>query len=299
MYVICPNCKYPELIMSPEGKKGLKSICKSCGNSNVHDAQHKAGKIILAQLQKGKPLGGDIQKDDIKNENDMGPTTGGMGIVDDDMGEKKKKKKEKKEDISDLDTDLTLESRRLNNVITHLNKVMKDETDITSKEIYDFLMDYKMRYQLTDESLHLIALCGVFGPSKNIVKHWDTYEELFLSLVKLDGKLGLEHFMQSVVLYFIKQYNEELGKFGPTFMKKMLDNNLIGETFILEWYDQTKRLDKESMLYSKKSERKFREMLVDFIEWMKNAETEDAETTADESTVRNGTTAGDDDDDDD
>ena len=38
MYVICPNCKYPELIMSPEGKKGLKSICKSCGNTNTHDA---------------------------------------------------------------------------------------------------------------------------------------------------------------------------------------------------------------------------------------------------------------------
>jgi hypothetical protein len=52
-----------------------------------------------------------------------------------------------------------------------------------------------MKYELTSESLHLIALCGVFGPSKNIVKHWDTYEELFLSLVKLDGKLGLEHFI--------------------------------------------------------------------------------------------------------
>ena len=79
--------------------------------------------------------------------------------------------------------------------MTHLQKVMKEETDIRSTEIYDFLLDYKMKYQLTNESLHLIALCGVFGPSKNIVKHWDSYEELFLSLIKLDGKLGLEHFM--------------------------------------------------------------------------------------------------------
>ena len=99
------------------------------------------------------------------------------------------------------------------------------------------MLDYKMKYELPNDSLHLIALCGVFNPSKNIVKHWDTYEELFLSLVKLDGKLGLEHFMQSVVLYFIKQYNEELGKFGPTFMKKVLDNNLISEKFIIEWYE--------------------------------------------------------------
>ena len=141
-----------------------------------------------------------------------------------------------------------------------------------------------MKYGLTNESLHLIALCGVFGPSKNIVKHWDSYEELFLSLVKLDGKLGLEHFMQSIILYFIKQYNEELGKFGPTFMKKLIDNNIVGDKWILEWYDQNKRLDKESMLYSKKSERKFRELLIAFVDWVKTAETEDAETTADETT---------------
>lgn len=46
-YVCCPNCKYPELIMSLDGKKGIKSICKSCGKSNTHDAMHKAGKVIV------------------------------------------------------------------------------------------------------------------------------------------------------------------------------------------------------------------------------------------------------------
>jgi hypothetical protein len=92
MYVICPNCKYPELIMSPEGKKGLKSICKSCGNTNKHDAQNKAGKIILQQLQEGKQIGGDIGTSDIKDENDIG----GMGVTsdnEDDIVDIKKKKK--------------------------------------------------------------------------------------------------------------------------------------------------------------------------------------------------------------
>ena len=41
-----------------------------------------------------------------------------MAYEDDTMDKKKKKKA--KEDISDLDTDLTLESRRVNNVMTHL-----------------------------------------------------------------------------------------------------------------------------------------------------------------------------------
>ena len=49
-YVICPGCKYPELIRSVEGKKGLKSICKSCGRTNQHDDSHKAGKVIIKDL---------------------------------------------------------------------------------------------------------------------------------------------------------------------------------------------------------------------------------------------------------
>ena len=33
--------------MSLDGKKGIKSICKSCGKSATHDAMHKAGKVIV------------------------------------------------------------------------------------------------------------------------------------------------------------------------------------------------------------------------------------------------------------
>ena len=56
--------------------------------------------------------------------------------------------------------------------------------------------------------MHYIALCGVFSPSRNIVKYWDLNEELFIKLVNIDGKLGLEHFMQSLVLYFVRKYKD-------------------------------------------------------------------------------------------
>ena len=122
--------------------------------------------------------------------------------------------------------------------------------------------------------MHYIALCGVFSPSRNIVKYWDLNEELFIKLVKIDGKLGLEHFMQSLVLYFIRKYKDELSRFAPTFLKKLLDNNTIGEKYIQEWFDKTIRLDKDSMLYDKKAEMKFRDLVTDFVEWMKTAEIE-------------------------
>ena len=65
MYVICQGCKYPELIHSVEGKKGLKSICKSCGKTNIHDGGHKAGKIIIQYLQSNTaPIDDDMTEND-------------------------------------------------------------------------------------------------------------------------------------------------------------------------------------------------------------------------------------------
>ena len=107
-----------------------------------------------------------------------------------------------------------------------------DEPDITNEELLTYLKEYKAKLNLIDECLHYIALCGVFAPRRNIVKYWDLNEDLFVQLVKMDGKLGLDHFMQSLVLYFIRQYKDELSQYGPTFLKKLLDNNTLSEKFI-------------------------------------------------------------------
>jgi len=111
-------------------------------------------------------------------------------------------------------------------------------------------------------------MCGVFPPSRNIVKHWDVNEDLFLELVKNDGALGLDHFMQSLVLYFIRKYKDQLSRFSATFLKKLLDKNVISEKFLQDWFDKTIRLDKDSDLYDKKAEKKFRDNITDFITWM-------------------------------
>jgi len=49
-YVICPNCKYPELRMEVSGKN-LTSKCNSCGKSHTHDNTHKAGKALINHLK--------------------------------------------------------------------------------------------------------------------------------------------------------------------------------------------------------------------------------------------------------
>ena len=45
-YILCSNCKYPELTRMVDGKN-LKSQCNSCGREQTHDALHKAGKEII------------------------------------------------------------------------------------------------------------------------------------------------------------------------------------------------------------------------------------------------------------
>lgn len=52
-------------------------------------------------------------------------------------------------------------------------------------------------------------------------------------------------------------------------MKKLIDENILKDKFVLEWADKTIRLDKESLLYDKKAEKQLRDILEQFIEWLK------------------------------
>ena len=88
--------------MSLEGKKGLKSICKSCGKSATHDALHKAGKIMVQALQQG----GKLKKQDIDNVeavDDVNATT----LENVELGATAEG------DDSDMGGELTLESKRI------------------------------------------------------------------------------------------------------------------------------------------------------------------------------------------
>jgi hypothetical protein len=49
---------------------------------------------------------------------------------------------------------------------------------------------------------------------------------------------------------------------------------VLTEKFILGWFDKTFRLDKDSGTYDKKAEKKFRDLVEAFINWLKNADSE-------------------------
>jgi len=64
--------------------------------------------------------------------------------------------------------------------------------------------EYGMSGEMHADFDHYLALCGLFPPKRNIIKHWATNEDVFLSFVRKQGNVGIEHFMQALVLYFIR-----------------------------------------------------------------------------------------------
>lgn len=266
-YVICKGCKYPELAMFIEGKNDLKSRCNSCGTTNVHDGTHKAGKALLAHYKDGGKVKMDITKNKLDDAEDH---------EDDDQEEQIKTKKKTDEDISDVDDDLAPASRRVQLVITAISTLMKDKKDAkaSDKEINNSVIDaldkYADKYGITVDFMHYITFCAVFPPTYNICKNWTKHEEIFIDLVKREGKIGIEHFMQSIMVYFVRVYHKELGKYMETFLNKLVQQNVLNEKFLIDWADKTIKLDKDSGLYDKKADRKFRESCEKFIEYLKN-----------------------------
>lgn len=176
-------------------------------------------------------------------------------------------------EISDKEDELSWDSKRIAKITADLHKMSVDELK-DNDQVYEILSDSKADLGITHDFLFYTALVGLFPPSRNILKNWSANQEVFVKLVKDEGLSGRDHFMQSLCLYFIKKYNSEMSKFAPTFMKKLVDENIMSDKFLIQWYDKEIKLDKDSGLYDKKSERKFRELNEQFIEWLRNAESD-------------------------
>ena len=138
--------------------------------------------------------------------------------------------------------------------------------------ITNLLYEGSEKYELPMEFLHYVALSGLFPPSRNILKNFSENEEVFMNLVKGNAsrsKSGKDHFLQAVILYFVRLYKDELNKYAPTFMKNLVEENIISEKFLLDWYDKEVRLDKNSFTYDKKAEKKFRDIIQQYVDWLK------------------------------
>lgn len=85
-------------------------------------------------------------------------------------------------------------SRRIDKIIAVFNGLSKDE--LKDNEVIQSVLDEnKMTYGLNYEFQHYVCLSGLFTTKRNIVKNWKYNQQIFVDLVKAEGKVGVEHFM--------------------------------------------------------------------------------------------------------
>ena len=100
------------------------------------------------------------------------------------------------------------------------------------------------------------------------MKTWKTYEKAFITLVSQDGKIGIKHLLQSIILFFQVRHPQQ-AKFAATFMKLLVcDQDVFSEEFIIKWFNKKTKLDKACALYDRKAEKAFRGNIESFVKWL-------------------------------
>jgi hypothetical protein len=119
----------------------------------------------------------------------------------------------------------------------------------------------------TGEFRYWVLMCALFNGdgTRNMVKFWKDHEKAFLTLVQQDGKIGIKHLLQSIILFFVRRHPEQL-KFVPTLMKLIVcDQEVFSEEFVIKWFNRKSKLDKGCALYDRKAEKTFRGSIEAFV----------------------------------
>ncbi len=181
-------------------------------------------------------------------------------------------------DVSDLENDLVYTSRRVLKSVDmlKLSKEQKMEEGVADKELSIHLineLDQLMyKYKLSKDFMHYVALCAIFPANYNICKHWSKHEDIFIDLVGREGNIGMEHFLQALIVYFIRHMDKAFVKYAPTCMYNLWKEDVLSEKFILAFANKEIKLDKDSGLREKKCEKKFLEAIEPFIDFLNTAE---------------------------
>ena len=138
-----------------------------------------------------------------------------------------------------------------------------------------------MQLNVTPEYKLYIALCGIFGPHRNIVKKWDTFEEVFTSMAAQDEDNGNKHLFQAIIQFFINKYPQHQ-KFAAALCKKLYDNSVLEDEFFVKWHGKQAKLDRDSKLHDRQAESAMRPLLNEFVQWLTSAEYDEEEAYGEE-----------------
>lgn len=302
-YVLCTNCKYPEMVLRVKnGAVGGK--CNSCGTRSVLDNVHKLAAYILkcppknsSEFKKGedkekekekgkeeKPKKGEKvkeEKEDKKGKHDK-------------EGEKKEEKTAEEKKEAEEEKALKLAAQQI--VVTVTFKDIEDELIEKTREVYEQYSKIenfddkpeevskiiKSTREIVPEEHHnkipYILFNAIFGV--NIAKEVEknkailskAYEEFGTRDHELDTLLSLERFL------LVRNLSQDFEKYIPTILKFFYDEDLLSEEFLIDW-DKGKLNPKLIMdfRYQRPVDEKFKACSKPIINWLNEEEGDEEE----------------------
>lgn len=305
-YVLCPNCKYPEMVLKiKHGSVG--GTCNSCGTRSVLDNAHKLAAYILKNPPKdSSEFKGDKKKDGAKKDE---KEEKGKEDKDDKKKHKEKEKEKEKEKHGHHGHghEQKAEDKKGENAEEEKEEVKGKEVHqvvFTFKELEEDLIQkvtqvYKQHANVDtfDEKPEVVS--KIIKAAKEIVpeEHANkipyilfnavfdvniakevnknraiisqAHEELKTWEPELDTLLNLEKFL------LVRNNSFVFEKYVPTILKFFYDEDLLSEEFLVDWYEG--KFNSKFIMdwrYLKNVDEKFKKASKPIIQWLKDEEVE-------------------------
>lgn len=301
-YVLCTNCKYPEMVLRVK-HGAVGGVCNSCGTRSVLDNAHKLAAYILKcppknssefKGKEGKEGKEEKEKTEKGKKGEKEDKKHGKhdkeahDKKDDKKHEDKKEEKKEAEEekivkqaapqivtvtFKDLEEELIQKVQQEYQKIKvdtfedkpeEVNKIIKSTREIVPEE-YSNKIPYILFNAIFD-----VNIAKEVGKNKAILSK--AYEELETRDHELDTLLTLERFL------LVRNTSQNFDKYIPTILKFFYDEDLLTEEFLLDW-DSGKFNPKLIMdwRYQKSVDEKFKNASKPIIKWLKDEEADEEE----------------------
>jgi len=263
-YVLCPNCKYPELVLNVKGGV-LSASCNACGKVSKLDNNHKVVKFVI----KYPPTNLTEIASNLKHHHQHVAPSSGSGSSD---NEEEKKK----------DDDFSKSSKSFieieGGLIETLKKFYKQFSEET-EEIDDFdvveiinIAKETIPKENQDKASYLLfnAIFDV-NIAKNVKKNEPLLRKIFKAFKIKDAEIDI--LLNLEVFLFEKNSSVDFEKYIPTILKLFYDEKFLTEEFLINWKEDklTENLGKD-FRYEKDRDEKFKSAAKPFLDWISSAE---------------------------
>lgn len=187
-------------------------------------------------------------------------------------GEEEDKKEEGEAEEAEVDdgAKLALDCEEL---LERLDKIAQMAQ--AKKEHQEFIEEIRrlnISFGLTPDYKYYILMCGLFNIARTPLKNFKKHEKLFKHYTEKE-ELGKKHFLQAIVYFFIRRF-PDLQKEAASLMQYLVMNKFFAKDFLLQWNAKKLKMDKSSILYDRKAEKKMKGLLESFMGWLEDLDSD-------------------------